>query len=161
MINGNAVGGTAPIKTVKIVDENGTEILGVATDTEVIFTATDNDVREGLVYAGDAGVSVGTKDIPSYYTRYGCKMIPANTEVRISVPEWDYSNLLVVITNYDTSIKASVSSTYVSINNEIYAVGSNAKLHDITIDVENEQINLGLTVPEKSVIRYIVTREEF
>lgn len=60
MIIGNMVGGTAPIKTVKIVDEENNEIIGVIVDSEVIFTARDEDVLEGKVYAGDNGVSVGT-----------------------------------------------------------------------------------------------------
>lgn len=63
MIIGNMVGGTAPIKTIKIVDEENNEIIGVVVDSEVIFNATDNDVREGKVYAGDHGISTGTLKI--------------------------------------------------------------------------------------------------
>ena len=63
MIIGNMVGGTAPIKTIKIVDEENNEISGVVVDQEVIFTATDSDVLEGKVYAGDNGVSTGTLKI--------------------------------------------------------------------------------------------------
>lgn len=62
MIIGNMVGGTAPIKTVKIVDENNNEIIGVVVDSEVIFTARDEDVVKGKVYASDNGVSVGTHE---------------------------------------------------------------------------------------------------
>lgn len=62
MIIGNMVGGTAPIKTVKIVDEDNNEILGVVVDSEVIFTARDEDVVKGKVYASDNGVSVGTHE---------------------------------------------------------------------------------------------------
>jgi hypothetical protein len=160
MINGNMVGGTAPIKTVKIVDDDNNEFFGVVTGSEVIFTATDNDVREGFVYASNDGISTGTKIIPSYHTRYGSKIIPANTEVRITTPEYNYSNLLVVIATYDTSMAKSVLSTYVSVNNAMYEVGSATKLSDITVDEANEQINLGFTVTKKSVVRYLVTREE-
>lgn len=63
MIIGNMVGGTAPIKTIKLVDEENNEIIGVVVDQEVIFTATDSDVLEGKVYAGDHGVSTGTLKI--------------------------------------------------------------------------------------------------
>lgn len=62
MIIGNMVGGTAPIKTVKIVDEENNEIIGVIVDSEVIFTARDEDVVKGKVYASDDGVSVGTHE---------------------------------------------------------------------------------------------------
>jgi hypothetical protein len=62
MIIGNMVGGTAPIKTVKIVDEDNNEIVGVVVDSEVVFTARDEDVLKGKVYASDDGVSVGTHE---------------------------------------------------------------------------------------------------
>lgn len=61
MICGNMVGSYSQIgKTFVLVDENGNEITGVIVDKEVIFTATDNDVREGKVYASNDGVSIGT-----------------------------------------------------------------------------------------------------
>ena len=61
MINGNMVGSYSQIgKTLMLVDEDGNEITGVIVDSEVIFTATDNDVRQGKVYASNDGVSVGT-----------------------------------------------------------------------------------------------------
>lgn len=63
MINGNMVGGTAPIKTVKIIDKDNNEYIGTIVGSEVIFTATDSDVLEGKVYAGDNGVSTGTLKI--------------------------------------------------------------------------------------------------
>ena len=62
-IFGNMIGGTAPLKTVTIVDENGNELVGVITKSEVIFTAVDSDVRKGKVYASDNGVSIGTLEV--------------------------------------------------------------------------------------------------
>ena len=63
IIYGNTVGGGYSLKTIKIVDENNNEYIGVIVDEEVIFTATDSDVLEGKVYAGDNGVSIGTLKI--------------------------------------------------------------------------------------------------
>lgn len=63
VIYGNLVGGASPLKTLKLVDENNTEIIGVVVDEEVVLTATDNDVLEGKVYAGDKGISTGTLQI--------------------------------------------------------------------------------------------------
>jgi hypothetical protein len=60
MIIGNMVGGTAPIKTVKIVDENNNEIIGVVVDQEVIFTATADDIVKGKIAATEEGIVVGT-----------------------------------------------------------------------------------------------------
>ncbi len=162
-IIGNMVGCYSPIgKTFTLVDESGNEItMGVVTDSEVVFTATDNDVREGMVYASDTGVSVGNKTIPSYHTEYGSNIVLANNAVIIETHEYNYSNLLVTIMTYNISASKSTFVTYVSINNGMYAVGNSEKISDIVIDEVNEQINLGLTVPEKSIVKYLVTREEF
>lgn len=59
-IYGNMIGGASPIKTITLVSESGREVIGVVTENRVLFTALDGDVREGKVYAGDHGVSVGT-----------------------------------------------------------------------------------------------------
>ena len=59
-IIGNMVGGSAQFKTVILQDQDGNELTGVVVDSEVIFTAKDNDVRAGKVYASDNGVSTGT-----------------------------------------------------------------------------------------------------
>lgn len=161
MINGNMVGGTAPIKTVQLVDKNGNEVLGVVVDQETIFTAGDNDVREGFVYASDKGVSTGTKIIPAYYARCGKKIVSAGSEVTIAIPEYEYDNLMVVIVSYNTSLSNSVISTHVSIDDTMYEAGGGTKISDITIDKKNEQINLGITVSKKSVLRYFVIKEEY
>lgn len=64
MIIGNMVGNYSSIgKTFVIEDENGNEFVGVITDSEIIFTATDSDVRKGKVYASDEGVSIGTLEV--------------------------------------------------------------------------------------------------
>lgn len=64
MISGNMVGAYSPIgKTFIIVDEDGNEIIGVVVEKETVFTAVDNDVRVGKVYASDNGVSVGTLEV--------------------------------------------------------------------------------------------------
>ena len=63
IICGNMIGGTAPLKTVKLIDEDGNEIIGVIVGSEIVFTAEDSDVRKGKVYASDNGVSVGTLEI--------------------------------------------------------------------------------------------------
>lgn len=162
MISGNMVGSYSQMgKTFILVDEDGNEITGVCVDNPVVFTAGDNDVREGMVYASDDGVSTGTKTIPSYHTGYGCRIIAANNGVIIPTPEYDYSNLFVIISTYNTNITKSTLSTYLSIDDGMYAVGNNIRISDIVIDTTNEEINLGLIVPEKSVVRYLVTREEF
>ena len=64
MIIGNMVGSYSSMgKTFIIEDEDGNEFVGVITDSKVIFTAVDSDVRAGKVYASDEGVSVGTLEV--------------------------------------------------------------------------------------------------
>ena len=64
MIIGNMVGSYNSMgKTFIIEDENGNEFVGVITDSQVIFTAVDSDVRAGKVYASDEGISVGTLEV--------------------------------------------------------------------------------------------------
>ena len=62
-IFGNMIGGVAPLRTVILVDDDGNEVVGVITKSEVIFTAEDSDVRKGKVYASDNGVSIGTLEV--------------------------------------------------------------------------------------------------
>jgi hypothetical protein len=63
-ISGNMVGSYSAIgKTFILVDEDGNEITGIVVNKETIFTAKDEDVRAGKVYASDDGVSVGTLQV--------------------------------------------------------------------------------------------------
>ncbi len=160
-IYGNVVGGGSGLgKTFIFEDEAGNTFTGVAVDNEVVFTATDNDVREGLTYVSGNGVSTGTKIIPTYYASHGEKIVMSNKEASIYMPKYDYDSLIVTISTYNTSMSKSTVSTYVSIDNGMYTVGSNNKLSDITTDKETQQIKLGITVSEKSVLRYFVVTEE-
>lgn len=66
-ISGNLVGSYSQIgKTFVIADEDGDEFSAVIVGQEVVFTATDDDVVAGKVYASDNGASVGTMEMPSY-----------------------------------------------------------------------------------------------
>ena len=160
-IMGNMIGSYSQLgRTFSFVDEDGSEVVGVITDKEQIFTATDNDVREGFVYASDAGVSTGSKVIPPYYVSCGFKIVPSGQSATISVPEYNYQNLLITITSYNTSWSKSTMLTYVSIDNSIYTIDDNSKVADIVIDGDNCLIDLGIVVNEKSVLRYFVVSED-
>jgi hypothetical protein len=64
IIVGNMVGCYSMLgKTIIIEDETGEELVAVVVDKQTIFTATDEDVKKGKVYASDEGVSVGTLEI--------------------------------------------------------------------------------------------------
>jgi hypothetical protein len=63
IISGNVVGGVAPLRTVILEDAEGNQVTGVVVGSEIIFTARDEDVKKGKVYASDHGVSVGTLEV--------------------------------------------------------------------------------------------------
>lgn len=61
MICGNIVGGSSGFgKTYVIEDMDGNTYTGVVVEDITVFTAKDEDVLEGKVYAGENGVSTGT-----------------------------------------------------------------------------------------------------
>ncbi len=64
ILYGNVVGGSSGFgKTFLLEDESGNQLTGVVVDEVTLFTATDEDVREGKIYAGDKGVSTGTLQV--------------------------------------------------------------------------------------------------
>lgn len=156
-ILGNAVGGTAPIKTLTIVDADGIEMTGVVVDSEVIFTATDNDVREGMVYASDEGVSTGTKFIPPYYTSKGIKVIKSGSEFELVLSErdaYDYTSMQCILCQYNTSLSNSVFSDKVVIEDKLYETNSTTAISTLSKNSEKKSIKLGIT--NESDISYIV-----
>lgn len=126
----------------------------------VTLTAGANDIRLNTSAITNDGYTEGTKDIPAYYSRYGHKFVQAGTEAMIDNHEIDYESLMVTIAPFNSSVDESVSVNYVSIDDSMYEAKSTTKLSDITKDVENETIHLGITVSELSVLRYFVVREE-
>lgn len=165
-IYGNMVGGTAPLKTLIIEDENGTELVGTVVGEEVIFTATDNDVREGSVYAGDAGVSTGTKVIPAYHTHQGFRAVTAGKDLIIpnidpKIDSYDYTKLQSIICSFNTSLSNSVAAEHVCIDNNVYPVQSVESASVISKDHSSKIINLGITNDSETmkIIRYFMYKE--
>lgn len=148
-IVGNMAGCYSPLgKTVVIVDQEGNELMGVVTQQEQVFTATDNDVREGLTYASDDGVSTGTKVIPAYHTTETFRYIPDGDEFVIPMAGldlYDYTKLQAVICSFNTSMSDSVSAEKVSILDKVYNVGSTIEIANVFKDSDNKQIDLGVT----------------
>ena len=126
----------------------------------ITLTATENDIRLGSTAITNEGYIEGAKDIPAYYSSYGEKVLQAGEEATITIHEYDYKSLMVTIAPYNTNIDGSTAIKYVSVDNAIYEAKDTTKLGDITTDTENERINLGISVTEKSVLRYFVVREE-
>jgi hypothetical protein len=160
-ILGNATGGFGFPKTYILTDENGNELTGVYVESETIFTATDNDVREGKVYAGDGGKSVGQKNIPSYYTSEGRKIVTDGSKFTIPTPNYDYTRLQAIICPYNTTPDNSVASEKIVVNNNVYNVQSTTSISLVEKDQMNACIDLGITNVSGGiyVIRYFTYKE--
>ena len=161
-ISGNFVGSYSQMgKTFILVDEDGNEMTGVVVDQETVFTAGDNDVREGMVYAGDDGVSIGTKDIPAYHTVEGYRFITNGSKFTLHINNYDYTKLQAIICPYNTSLTNSVSAEKVVIDNNVYPVQSTVSESTVTVDFDNELIDFGITNTSGQLylIRYFTYKE--
>lgn len=166
MIYGNATGGFGFPKTYILTDEGGNEITGVVVGKETVFDATDNDVRSGIVYASDGGVSTGTKNIPAYHTSAGKRLITAGSNFIIPLSagdRYDYTELQVIICEYNTSLSNSFAADRVGIQNSMYTVQSNDVLASIIKNHDDKTINLGIVnnTDRKFVLRYFTYKEEY
>ena len=101
MISGNLVGSYSQLgKTFIFADEEGNELTGVITEQLTILDVTDGDVRKGIVYAGDEGISIGTLEIPAY-TYAIVNTVGLCDEVRGTSKNYDGVNGYVAISSYN------------------------------------------------------------
>lgn len=148
-----------------VTDDTGNEAVGNYVGEEPIFTATANDIREGVVAATSDGITVGTKVIPSYNTSEGYKVISKGQEFKIDglvgLNRYDYTKLQVIICPYAESIAKSVSAEKVVIDDNVYSVQSNEPIKSVEIDHENKTINFGIINESESLylIRYFTYKE--
>lgn len=162
MISGNMVGSYSQMgKTFILVDEDGNEITGVVVDQETVFTAGDNDVRAGMVYASDGGVSTGTKDIPIYHSTEGYKIVTNGSKFILPIPHYDYTKLQALFCSYNTSFENSVATDRVVVNNSVYPVQSFEAESEITLNTDNGYIDFGITNTSGKpyLIRYFTFKE--
>lgn len=145
-----------------LTNANGTKkvFAQLSSKDPITLTATENDIRQNTSAITNTGYTEGTKEIPSYYSSYGYKFVLAGKEATLVIHEADYKNLMVTIAPYNSSAENSVAIKYASVDNSMYETNSTSKISNITKDTENEEIKLGVTVSEKSVLRYFVVREE-
>lgn len=159
MISGNMVGSYSQMgKTLILLDENGNEITGVIVDQETVFTAGDNDVREGMIYAGDDGVSTGTKNIPAYRTEQGVCMIFDGDDFIIDDMSkynmYDYTQLQCIIAPFESSIRESVASDKIVLNDNVYLTNSTESLALVSKDEKNQCISLNIV--NNSGVDYVI-----
>lgn len=151
-------------KSYIFVDENGNEIAGALVSQETVFDATENDVREGKVFATETGVKMGEKVIPAYHTSEGYQLITSGSVFKIplsTLDTYDFSKLQVIICPWAGSLAKSVAAEKVAIDEGVYAVNSTELLATVTKDGETKSINLGITNDSGNlyVLRYITYKE--
>lgn len=166
MISGNMVGSYSQMgKTFILTDADGNEITtGVVVHQETIFTATDNDVREGMIYASDEGVSTGTKNIPAYHTAEGAKIITVGSDFKLQWPgtdTYDYTKLQCIICPFNSSLNNSVAAEKVVIEDHVYNVNSTTIIATVFKIPTDGTINLGITNTSSTpyILRYFTYRE--
>lgn len=148
-----------------LLDEDGTEYPAVVVSEETVFDATANDIREGKVAATEDGVTIGTKEIPSYITTEGSTIIRAGAPmiIRPKDDKYDYTKLLAIICKFNTTTANSVEVEKTCFNNNVYAVSSTEVLSAVKVDHDNKSIDLGLVndTSGRIIIRYITYKEEY
>ena len=165
MIYGNVVGAAGQAQTYILQDEDGNEIPAVLVDSEIVFDATVNDVREGKTFVSEKGVTVGEKEIPAYHTTEGVKYVPVGIEFVIEIPRnnrYDFTKLQAIICPYNNTVEDSVSAEKVAIEKKLYNVGSTDPLAIITVDHDDKAIKLGIANNGdiSYIIRYFTYKEE-
>ena len=166
MIYGNVIGGTSGAsvgQTIILVDESGKEVPAVLVEEEVDLTATPNDIRIGTVAVTEAGVTTGTKEIPSYNTREGIKVVTSGKQLSITTADYDYTKMQALICAFNTSLSNSVSTEKVAIDNLVYDVLSVVALSSVTKNDATKAIDFGVTNESGApqIIRYIYFKEVY
>ena len=166
MISGNMVGSYSQMgKTFVLVDDEGNEIIGVIVDQETVFTAGDNDVREGMTYASDSGVSTGTKNIPAYETTQSSILIFPGESYSIQLSQrdkYDYTKLQAMIAKFNTSVSDSVFTEKVVFENSVYLVNSLTKVSDVIKNALTKSIDFNFVNDTEDIymIHYFTYKEE-
>lgn len=152
---------SADDNTFILVDENGNEIPAVLTKNEVDLTATTNDIREGVVAVTDDGVVTGEKEIPSYHTDEGYRIIRNGSPFILPHEYCDYTKLQIIICAYNTTLTNSVAASKVVIYDGVYNVGSTELVATVVKDIENGKIDLGITNKSGGtcILRYFMYKE--
>lgn len=141
-------------KTIILRNDDGNEYPATMTTEEVTLTANANDVRLGKTVVVQEGVITGEKEIPSYNTMEGAKLIMPGSEFRFSLTHYEYTKLQSLICKFNTSMSDSVSTDRVGINDNIYPTNSTNSISSITIDDSVKEVVFGIT--NDSDIPYII-----
>lgn len=152
-------------KSYIFVDENGNEIAGALVDEVTVFDATENDVREGKVFASELGVKMGTKVIPSYNTIEGSRVITAGSKIEITdlsdLDLYEFTKLQAILCDFNSSMSDSTAAVKVSINGSVYEVQSTTPIATVTANATEKSIDFGITndTDKPKILRYFTYKE--
>lgn len=141
-----------------LIDEDGNEIPAILVGEEVVFTATEEDIRLGAVAATEKGVTVGKKEIPAYHTTEGRRTVKSGRELTIPMysDKCQYSKLQVIICSEDCCAEMVV------FDDKLYSAKSTTPLSEVTVDTKTQTIKLGYTndTGKDLLIRYMSIKED-
>lgn len=148
-------------QTYILVDKDGNEIPAVLVDEPVEITATANDIRAGSIAVTNDGITVGTKEIPSYHTTFGTKIVTNGSRVILDINNYDYTKLQVILCSFNNSMSDSVAAEKVVIDNRLYSVRSTEVESEVVIDTTNGYIDFGMSNTSGSpyILRYSSYKE--
>lgn len=148
--------------TFMLVDADGNEYAASYIDSDLIYTATANDIRKGCTALTGSGVIEGNKEIPAYYTSEGYVLVTAGSSVKIpKVTDCDYTKLQALFCKFNGNITNSVFTEKVCINDSVYAVASTEALSEVTINTHDQSIDFGVMNDGEDplIIRYFMYKE--
>lgn len=149
MIYGNPVGGAISPKTFELQYNNtSTPIIATVVGQETIFDATENDVRKGMTFASNAGVKIGTKDIPAYETRMSHFLVKPNEACSIPLSDKDryaYTKFQCIIVVLNSDYSSNVTTKYISVNDKLFSSETSEFVSDITKNAITKSIDLNIT----------------
>lgn len=150
--------------TFVLVDKDGNEYPAVYVDSDVLITATPNDIRKGITAITSEGVVTGEKEIPNYRAVEGCVRI--KTGRSMSIPLFsdmcEYTTFQAIICELNTEIDDSVSAEKVVIEDNVYNTNSTTAISEVLVDGIIQTINLGISNDgdKDAVIRYMIIKED-
>lgn len=166
VIYGNVVGGTGGGvgKTLKLIDENGVEIIGTIVDSIKEFTARPKDIRIGKVAVTDNGVVTGENTI-TYRTTTGVSVIQPSSMFSIPLSEhnkYDYTKIQCIISPFNTSVSDSVIVEKTVINDDVYSNVSATPIAVLSKNSTTKSIDLNIQNDSNKVyiIRYFTYKQE-
>ena len=160
-IYGNMVGGASLAQTYILQDSEGNEVTATLVDSETVFDATPNDIRAGKVAATETGVTIGTKEIPSYVTSEGWRLVSPGDQVFIPHTDYNYTKFQAIICIFNTSITDSVAAKKISVLDNVYDVDSTTALSAVLKDDTNARVDFGIINNSDTtyVVRYFMYKE--